>query len=275
MAGTTTLLSHAVGSTNTGGTGMSVDTDMTPDGVTVTFQSAFPGGTDNLVSNDTNGQTQLFVTGTDSVGTTAAPTIQSEQVLVARKLNKKHKPVGKPVFIGFEFQFSEAMNPATAGNYEVDWLSTKRVKRKTVQIFHPLAVHAQYNAATNSVSLLLSNQQKFAKGGRITVIATPPGGVSSVAGDDGVFTIPANARGITRGQARPGGRPLDKPRSRRALLAHAGDRESTLCGDYSPARYMRRRHRGRWVKARDGGCLKAPSSHGDTLSSGANRVRRY
>lgn len=116
--------------------------------------------------------------------------------------------MGKPVFSGFEFQFSEAMNPATAGNagnYEVDWLSTKRVKRKTVQIFHPLAVHAQYNAATNSVSLLLSNQQKFAKGGRITLIATPPGGVSGaagvaldgndegVAGDDGVFTILANA----------------------------------------------------------------------------------
>jgi len=214
VAGTTTLLSHAVGSTNAGGTGMSVDTDMTPDGVTVTFQSAFPGGTDNLVSNDTNAQTQLFVTGTASGGTTAAPTIISEQVLVTRKLNKKHKPVGKPVFSGFEFQFSEAMNPATvgnAGNYEVDWLSTKRVKRKTVQIFHPLAVSAQYNAATNSVSVLLSNKQKFAKGGRITVIAPPPGGVSSaagvaldgndegVAGDDGVFTILANAGGITRG----------------------------------------------------------------------------
>ena len=73
VAGTTTLLSHAVGSTNTGGTGMSVDTDMSPDGVTVTFQSAFPGGTDNLVSNETNAQTQLFVTGTASIGTTAAP----------------------------------------------------------------------------------------------------------------------------------------------------------------------------------------------------------
>ncbi len=193
---------------------MSVDTDMTPDGVTVTFQSAFPGGTDNLVSNDTNAQTQLFVTGTASVGTGAAPTIVSEQVLVTRKLNKKHKPVGKPVFSGFEFQFSETMNPATAGNagnYEVDWLSTKRVKRKTVQIFHPLAVSVQYNVATNSVSVLLSSKQKFAKGGQITVIAAPPGGVSSaagvaldgndegVAGDDGVFTILANARGITRG----------------------------------------------------------------------------
>ena len=62
-----------------------------------------------------------------------------------------------------------------------------------------------YDLLTNSVSVLLSNKQKFAKGGRITVIATPPGGVSSaagvaldgndegVAGDNGVFTILANA----------------------------------------------------------------------------------
>jgi len=63
VGGTTTLLSHAVGTTTTGGTGISVDTDMSPDLLNVAFQSAFSGGTDNLVSNDTNDQTQLFDAG--------------------------------------------------------------------------------------------------------------------------------------------------------------------------------------------------------------------
>jgi hypothetical protein len=61
------------------------------------------------------------------------------------------------------------------------------------------------------VNLRLSSRQKFAQGGRITVIAAPPKGVSSaagvlldandegVAGDNGAFTIVPKARGITRG----------------------------------------------------------------------------
>jgi len=57
---TTTLLSHAVGLATTGGTGESGTAAMTPDGLNIAFQSAFPGAPDNLVSNDTNGQTQLF-----------------------------------------------------------------------------------------------------------------------------------------------------------------------------------------------------------------------
>ena len=218
VGGTTTLLSHAVGTTTTGGTGISTDTDLTPNGLVVVFQTAFPGGTDNLVPNDTHGQTQIFVTGSGSGpgsnGTSTPPTIVSEQVLSGRKLNKKHKPVGKPVLIGFEFQFSAAMNPATAGNagnYQVGWFSTRRVKRKISQVFHPVPIQVQYNAANDSVSLLLTGKQEFAKGGQITVIAAPPGGVSDAsgvsldggdtgqAGDNGVFTIVPKARGITRG----------------------------------------------------------------------------
>ena len=40
-----------------------------------------------------------------------------------RKTNKKGKPVGKPMIVGFALEYSTAMNPATAGlatNYQVD-----------------------------------------------------------------------------------------------------------------------------------------------------------
>jgi hypothetical protein len=149
-----------------------------------------------------------------STGHTAAPVIIGEQALFTPKLNKKHKPVGKSALTGFRLDFSTAMNPATAGdagNYQVDWISTRRVKKKVVNILHPVSFQVQYDAATPSVSLLLSGKQAFAKGGRITVIAVPPGGVSGAsgvlldggdqgqAGDNGVFTILPKARGITRG----------------------------------------------------------------------------
>ena len=121
--------------------------------------------------------------------------------------------MGKPVFAGFELQYSTAMNAAAAGNpanYQVDWISIKHVKRKVVTQSHPVPIRVQFNAANNTVDLLLSKRQAFTQGGRITVVATPPGGVESgsgalvdgdnqgVAGDNGTFTILPKARGITR-----------------------------------------------------------------------------
>jgi hypothetical protein len=133
--------------------------------------------------------------------------------LFTRKLNKKHKPVGKSVLSGFLLEFSGAMNPATAGganNYQVDSVTTKHVKKKTVKVFKPVPINVQYNAANDSVSLSVIGKQAFATGGQITVIASPPNGVSSasgalldgnnegIAGDNGVFTILPKANGITR-----------------------------------------------------------------------------
>ena len=141
------------------------------------------------------------------------PEIIGEQALFTRKLNKKHKPVGKPVLTGFSIDYIAAMDPATAGNaanYQVDWISTKLVKRKRAQVLHPVPIRVVYNALDQSVSLLLSGKQAFAQGGRITVISTPPGGVSSAAGvlldgndegqpgDNGTFTILPRARGVQR-----------------------------------------------------------------------------
>ena len=114
---------------------------------------------------------------------------------------------------GFELEFNTAMNPASAGdasNYKVDWVSVKRVKRKKVQVFHPVPISVDYNAATHSVNLLLSGKQAFTQGGQITVIANNASGVSSalgvlldgndegIAGDNGVFTILSRAKGISR-----------------------------------------------------------------------------
>jgi hypothetical protein len=125
--------------------------------------------------------------------------------------------VGRSTLTGFVLDYSAAMNPSTAGdasNYQLTWVSSKRIKKKVVNVLHPVPFSVQYSPSNDSVSLMLSGKQAFAQGGQITVIGTPPGGVSSASGvlldgngegqpgDNGVFTILPRASGITRGQGK-------------------------------------------------------------------------
>jgi virginiamycin B lyase len=141
-------------------------------------------------------------------GTTPqAPTVRSEEVLTMQKTNKRGKRVGKPVLVGFELDYSTAMNPARAGlaaNYQVIATTTQRIKRRRVSVTAPVAVQATYDASRNAVTLTIVGKQTFAKGGRITINATPPNGVADAAGDflavnDTVFTILPKASGIWPG----------------------------------------------------------------------------
>jgi streptogramin lyase len=134
---------------------------------------------------------------------TPAPTIISEQVILTRKTNKRGKPVGKAVLSGFLLRFSTAMNAGTAGNpndYFVGKAVIKKVKKKQGTLYQPVSFHAVYSAASDAVQLLLNGKQTFPKGGQVTVMASPPGGVESAAGvflaAPTLFVILPNARGI-------------------------------------------------------------------------------
>jgi hypothetical protein len=134
-------------------------------------------------------------------------TVNSEQPIITRRTNKKGKPVGKAVLVGFTLDYSAAMNPATAGstaNYQITATTTKHVKKKTVVVHTPVALTAAYDPTTNSVRLTIQGKPKFASGGQITVINAPPNGVSSAAGalldaSDTEFTISPKATSITPG----------------------------------------------------------------------------
>jgi hypothetical protein len=133
------------------------------------------------------------------------PTITGEQVVMLRKTNKKGKPVGKAVLQGFTLDFSTEMNAQAAGssaNYTVAFASTRRIKRKKVTVYTPVAFTPSYNAATHAVTLALAGKQTFAKGGEIMVIYSPPNGISGADGtplssSDATFTIQPKAKGIT------------------------------------------------------------------------------
>ena len=58
-----------------------------------------------------------------------------------RKTNKRGKPVGKRVLAGYTIDFSTKLNASSAGNpgnYQVDSVTTKRVKREVEPALHPI-----------------------------------------------------------------------------------------------------------------------------------------
>ncbi len=137
--------------------------------------------------------------------TPTPPTIIGERVVLTYlHYNPKGKPKGKPV-VSIVFDFSTAMNAGTAdnpNNYQVDWFTTKKGKR----IPHPISIlSATPGASATTVTLSTSATQKtFAKGGRITVVYSPPDGVSNAAGvplaaGDSTFTISSRATSIAQG----------------------------------------------------------------------------
>ena len=128
------------------------------------------------------------------------PTIISAQPNLTRKTNKKGKPTGKPVFSGFTIGYSVAMNSANAGvnsNYHVFSETVKKVKKKNVITYKPVTVTVTYSPSTDSVSLNLSSNKPFAKGGEIMISGvTSQAGVASSAADT-TLNISPNAKGIT------------------------------------------------------------------------------
>ena len=141
------------------------------------------------------------------------PVIIGQSVLFTRKTNRRGKPVGRPVLAGFEIDFSTSMNPVTTGNannFRLGQYVTRRVGRKVVKVLKAVRFTERFDSSNNSVKLLVAGRPTFTRGGQITLVATPPGGISSAAGvlldgdnngtpgDNGTFTIIARARGITR-----------------------------------------------------------------------------
>jgi streptogramin lyase len=139
------------------------------------------------------------------------PTVVLAQIVTSQKHNKKGKPVGKPVFAGFAFEYSTSMSSAAAlgSDYVVDTMDTITIKqgkhKKKEQVAEPIAFSTTYNQSTNTVTLNVSAKQKFSNGGQITIVGSPPGGVASSVGvflnggSNDVYTINKKAKGLTPG----------------------------------------------------------------------------
>jgi hypothetical protein len=124
-------------------------------------------------------------------------------VLFTQKKSKKGKPVGKPIFVGYEINFSTAMNEATtrsSSNFVVDQLVIKTVKRKKVHVLKPVRFTIT-GVTSNSVTLKPAGYQNFPKGGMIVINTSTPSGVTSSSGvylsGSGVIAITPGGKGLT------------------------------------------------------------------------------
>ena len=108
------------------------------------------------------------------------------QTLFKRKTNKKGKPTGKAILTGFALEFSASLTTASAENptnYQLDTITTKKVKKKVTTILHPITKFTvSYIPTTDSVDLTLIGTQTFPTGGQLTVVNRPPSGVTGASG---------------------------------------------------------------------------------------------
>ncbi len=124
--------------------------------------------------------------------TTTQKAVVSEQPLFQRKL-KRGKPTGKPSLSGFTLAFGLPLNAAdaaNAANYQLDTITTKKVKKKTTTTQQPITnFKVMYVPASDSVDISFGSNETFPTGGQITVLS----GVTTASGGtltgNAVYTI--------------------------------------------------------------------------------------
>ena len=123
-----------------------------------------------------------------------------EQPVFRRKLKKHGKPVGKAVLTGFTLDFNMPLAAAAAsnpGNYELDTVTTKKVKKGLDRVLHPIKnFTVTYTPASDSVTLKLAGAQTFPTGGQLTVLPGVTGDSGSVLIGTTVFTITPGGKAI-------------------------------------------------------------------------------
>jgi virginiamycin B lyase len=118
-------------------------------------------------------------------GQAPTPTIIAAQLeAYYARHNKKGKPIGKPD-AEVSVTFSIPMDPTSidnAGNYQVAWTSTKRVKKKVQKVLHPVPVTFQPSDSSAAVVALVTSvpMKKFARGGQVLIVS--PGSILSARG---------------------------------------------------------------------------------------------
>ena len=127
--------------------------------------------------------------------------ITGELPLFERKLNKKHKPTGKPVLSGFSLDLDVALTSALGTNspyIELDTIISKRIKNKKMTILHPISnFTVSYLAASDELRIIFQKPQTFPTGGQLTV----HGGMTTATGaflsGTEVFTISKGGKSLS------------------------------------------------------------------------------
>ena len=113
---------------------------------------------------------------------------------------RRASPSANRSLSNFTFDFAVPLNAAAAANaanYEVDTITTKKIKKKTQQLLHPITnFTVSYLAASNAVEIAFAANDTFPTGGQITVLnglTTASGGMLS---GTAVFTVSKGGKSI-------------------------------------------------------------------------------
>ena len=185
---------HTATGTATGVGGANLSGDLDLDGTTHTNAGPYNG--DPWSFTDPTGN-YLSASGTvnDVINEPAThPVIIGERALFVRETKKK----GKPVLADYEFEFSSPLNPASAANsanYQVDKVTTKRVKNRVKRILQPIT---KFNVSySDDVVTIAVAQETFKTGGQITVLNSLAGASGAGLAGTTVFTISKGGNAIT------------------------------------------------------------------------------
>jgi len=123
-----------------------------------------------------------------------------EQPVFQRKLKKNGKPEGTAVLTGFTLEFNMSLSAAAVsnpGNYELDTVTVKKVKKSLDRVLHPIkSFTVTYTPASDSVTLKLAGTQSFPTGGQLTVLPGVTRDSGSVLIGTAVFTITPGGKTI-------------------------------------------------------------------------------
>jgi ELWxxDGT repeat protein len=130
---------------------------------------------------------------------TPAPTIIGEQAIFHRKLNKRGKPVGKAVLIGFALEFSRPMSASVlnAADYQLEELQAKRAGRNKLAQSKAVGLDVSYDTSSNTVTVDFAGKHAFAKGGVLAVNTAVASAAGKSLGGNATFAISPGARSIT------------------------------------------------------------------------------
>jgi hypothetical protein len=132
---------------------------------------------------------------------TPAPAMVIGELPVFRRMLSKHrKPTGKAVLTGFTLDFNMPLSAAAVSNpanYQLDTITTRRVKRKLAHILQPLTTFTVVSTpASGSVTLKLTGTASFSQDGQITVLPGVTSGSGNVLIGPTVFTITPGGKTI-------------------------------------------------------------------------------
>ena len=112
-------------------------------------------------------------------------------------MNERGKPVGKSVLTGFTLEFSRPMSASVlnAANYQLEEARSKAAGKHSAARLKAVGTTETYDTSNNTVTVNIAGNQRFAKGGVLTVNPA----VASVAGKSlgGSHTFTISPRGKT------------------------------------------------------------------------------